>query len=456
MSNSKHCIGFVLIILLLVTAFLGASLHLQFYNVANDQDAILETRAYSSWSNTFNSIEEMQQYADIIIEGEVVSQVAELRKDIVFTRSYIKVTKAIQGNVSVHDTICVLQTGGVFGEYVTPEISEAPLLKMENEYRMYLELTDYHEKYGQYYLILGGYQGVFDKNANILYINDIFSSELYNTVLSTRTTNSSFNPMYRWDVDILNICVSNDIYSTYGTNIYESICEGIQSWEKASQSLHTRIDSTQNTNTHVTVDMSDYGITGWDGLTTASYYTDTLICVEADVKLNTYYNYDYINDCGLWQAVTCHEFGHVLGLPHIIDYSQSSIMYPITAYYYDVDGMLKIRTPQSIDIANVNTIYNHTYTYTTLDESRHIYLCNECDYWITEDHVYTYSYFNSLYHVGECIHCGHETNQLSHMWEDYSARYWSCRDCGYLKAKETGDKFPIIHNKIPNQEGETE
>lgn len=456
MLNSKHCIGFVLIILLFVTAFLGASFNLQFNNVANDQDSVLTTRAYPSWSNTFNSIEEMQQYADIIIEGEVISQEAELRKDIVFTRSYIKVTKAIQGNVSVHDTICVLQTGGVFGEYMTPEISEAPLLKTENEYRLYLELTDYHEKYGQYYLILGGYQGVFEKGIDLQYINDAFNNNSNILAWSTRATSSSFNPLYRWDIDILNVCVSNDIYATYGTDVYEAICEGIQSWERSSKSLHTRIDPTSNASTHVNVNMSDYGITGWDGLTTSSYYADTLICVESDVKLNTYYNHDHIDDCGLWQAVACHEFGHVLGLPHVTDYSISSIMYPITGYYYDVDGTLKIRTPQPGDIANVNTMYNHTYTYTTLDESRHIYLCNECDYWITEDHVYNYSYFNSLYHVGECTRCGHETAQLPHMWEDYSARYWSCRDCGLLKLKELGDKFPIIHNKIPDQDGETE
>ena len=100
---------------------------------------------------------------------------------------------------------------------------------------------------------------------------------------------------------------------------------------------------------------------------------------------------------------------------------------------------------------NFNIEHSCSYNYTYNGEA----YCS-CFLMCNPDHEYHYTFFNSLYHIGECIHCGHETNQLSHMWEDYSARYWSCRDCGHLKAKETGDKFPIIHNKIPDQEGETE
>ncbi len=39
-----------------------------------------------------------------------------------------------------------------------------------------------------------------------------------------------------------------------------------------------------------------------------------------------------------------------------------------------------------------------------------------------------------------------------YMWQEYSATYWSCRDCGALKIKEVGDKFPIIHNELPDEE----
>jgi len=38
---------------------------------------------------------------------------------------------------------------------------------------------------------------------------------------------------------------------------------------------------------------------------------------------------------------------------------------------------------------------------------------------------------------------------------NYSGTYWRCRDCGVLKIKEVGDKFPIIHNEFPDEE-ETE
>ena len=98
----------------------------------------------------------------------------------------------------------------------------------------------------------------------------------------------------------------------------------------------------------------------------------------------------------------------------------------------------------------------HTYEVVVNGTESHFKICNICGHTETADHYYNYTHINSLYHMGECIYCGHETNQLSHMWEDYSARYWSCRDCGLLKLKELGDKFPIIHNKIPDQEGETE
>lgn len=178
------------------------------------------------------------------------------------------------------------------------------------------------------------------------------------------------------------------------------------------------------------------------------------ICVESDVKLNTHYNYDYIDDYGLWQAITCHEFGHVLGLPHITDYSQSSIMYPITGYYYDVDGTLKIKSPQSVDIANVNTIYNHTYTYTALDASNHIYWCNKCDYWVTKNHVYTYSSVDSTYHTGECVYCGHETGNEIHRWRDYSLTHVVCKDCGQLKRLPDDGFIPIIKGVKPETETE--
>lgn len=98
---------------------------------------------------------------------------------------------------------------------------------------------------------------------------------------------------------------------------------------------------------------------------------------------------------------------------------------------------------------NLEHSCSYNYTYNGEAYCSCFLMCNP-------DHEYHYTFFNSLYHTGECIHCGHETAQLQHMWEDYSARYWSCRDCGHIKAKETGDKFPIIHGQLPEEEEETE
>ncbi len=38
------------------------------------------------------------------------------------------------------------------------------------------------------------------------------------------------------------------------------------------------------------------------------------------------------------------------------------------------------------------------------------------------------------------------------MWEEYSATYWSCRDCGKLKVRKIGDFTPIIKTKLPETE----
>ena len=100
---------------------------------------------------------------------------------------------------------------------------------------------------------------------------------------------------------------------------------------------------------------------------------------------------------------------------------------------------------------NFNLDHSCSYNYTCNGEA----YCS-CFLMCDPDHEYIYTSINSTYHIGECIHCGHETAQLQHMWEDYSARYWSCRDCGLLKLKELGDKFPIIHSQLPEEEEETE
>ncbi len=68
------------------------------------------------------------------------------------------------------------------------------------------------------------------------------------------------------------------------------------------------------------------------------------------------------------------------------------------------------------------------------------------------DHYYTYTSINTLYHKGECIHCMHETDNISHIWVDYSSTYYACRDCGLLKIRKGNEFNPIIKTEFPEEE----
>jgi hypothetical protein len=96
---------------------------------------------------------------------------------------------------------------------------------------------------------------------------------------------------------------------------------------KWNESTHVRVERTTRAcpgnGTHcVKVVSSDYGTTGWIGLTTYSWdgnrkFRDG----KVDVKLNDHY---VTNETMGW-AVACHELGHAIGLGH--NTSKSSCMY---------------------------------------------------------------------------------------------------------------------------------
>lgn len=120
------------------------------------------TTASASWHSHFDSVGEMVEDADLVITGVMVDSYTELRVDTVCTRNIIEVTEVYSGDVQVGDTIEVVQTGGVYGDITTPAFSEIPLLELDKEYALILRLSDPDEQYGQYYLIMGGYQGILE------------------------------------------------------------------------------------------------------------------------------------------------------------------------------------------------------------------------------------------------------------------------------------------------------
>lgn len=115
-----------------------------------------------SWHSHYDTAEEMMEEADLIITGVMVDSYTELRIDTVCTRNIIEVMEVYSGDIQVGDTIEVLQTGGKYENVTTPAFSEIPLLEYDKEYALVLRLSDPDEQYGQYYLIMGGYQGVME------------------------------------------------------------------------------------------------------------------------------------------------------------------------------------------------------------------------------------------------------------------------------------------------------
>ncbi len=255
-----------------------------------------------SWVSCFDWLDDMKADSDIIITGTVVGTETELRHDVVFTRCYVRIDKQEKGTLSAGTVIPVLQTGGTYGNITTPEIADAPLLKVGDSYELYLTATDGLEAYKNYYLISGGFQGALKIENGMKTVlsteNRLFDNEI--DVQSTRANTPTFS--YYWNKSLLTVYVDGSIRDRY------------------------------------------------------SSYTRGGICVNSVMQINAHYRTKYYKTRGLWQAIACHEFGHTLGLDHNTS-SSPSIMRRVTKQYYNLDGAPKWTTPKSADIVPINLKY---------------------------------------------------------------------------------------------------
>lgn len=254
-----------------------------------------------SWVSCFDSLDDMKADSDIIITGTVVRTETELRHDVVFTRCYVRIDKQEKGTLSAGTVIPVLQTGGTYGNITTPEIADAPLLKVGDSYELYLTAADDLEAYKNYYLISGGFQGALKIENGMKTVlsteNRLFDNEI--DVQSTRANTPTFS--YYWNKSPLTVYVDGSIRDRY------------------------------------------------------SSYTRGGICVNSVMQINAHYRTKYYKTRGLWQAIACHEFGHTLGIDHNTS-SSPSIMRRVTKQYY-LDGAPKWTTPKSADIVPINLKY---------------------------------------------------------------------------------------------------
>ncbi len=255
-----------------------------------------------SWVSCFDSLDDMKADSDIIITGTVVGTETELRHDVVFTRCYVRIDKQEKGTLSAGTVIPVLQTGGTYGNITTPEIADAPLLKVGDSYELYLTATDGLEAYKNYYLISGGFQGALKIENGMKTVlsteNRLFDNEI--DVQSTRANTPTFS--YYWNKSSLTVYVDGSIRDRY------------------------------------------------------SSYTRGGICVNSVMQINAHYRTKYYKTRGLRQAIACHEFGHTLCLDHNTS-SSPSIMRRVTKQYYNLDGAPEWTTPKSADIVPINLKY---------------------------------------------------------------------------------------------------
>lgn len=270
-------------------------------NADSLEDTVCATTEVS-WVSCFDSLDDMKANSDIIITGTVVRTETELRHDVVFTRCYVRIDKQEKGNLSAGTVIPVLQTGGTYGNITTPEIEDAPLLKVGDSYELYLTATDGLEAYKNYYLISGGFQGALKIENGM------------KTVLSTE------NRLFDNEIDVQSTIANTPTFSYY--------------WNKSSLTVYV------------------------DGSIRDRYssYTRGGICDNSVMQINAHYRTRYYKTRGSWQAIACHEFGHTLCIDHNTS-SSPSIMRRVTKQYYNLDGAPKWTTPKSADIVPINLKY---------------------------------------------------------------------------------------------------
>jgi len=162
---------------------------------------------------------------------------------------------------------------------------------------------------------------------------------------------------YSWNKNSLTCYFNADILSNYGTQISNYVRIGVMAWNNTdapSISVGTLGSS------DISVDMDNYGYTGWDGYNNTNYSPSNIINYSI-TYLNTCYLSGYLSEYNLWRAIACHETGHALGLNHYIlapsETEEDSIMKSNTIEYYNVSGTTKIYAPCTPDISAINAKY---------------------------------------------------------------------------------------------------
>lgn len=110
--------------------------------------------AEADWVKCYQNVEEMYLESDLVIQGQVTGSSTEERFDVIFTNQEVKIKKVYRGDLAKGDIITVQQTGGRMNGITTNAFREAPLMKRNGNYLLFLQLAP-----EGFYLVAGGYQG---------------------------------------------------------------------------------------------------------------------------------------------------------------------------------------------------------------------------------------------------------------------------------------------------------
>lgn len=115
----------------------------------------MENTSSASMEFYAETLDELNNLSDLIIEGKVVDYKPKLREGgYVVTNETVEVKKVIKGNVFEGDKINVVFFGGELNEMTTPPFKDCPIMDMRGNYMLYLKTND-----GVNYFIVGGNQG---------------------------------------------------------------------------------------------------------------------------------------------------------------------------------------------------------------------------------------------------------------------------------------------------------
>ena len=277
------------------------------------------------WTETYNSIDELIDNADVCTIASVQSQSVEKIHDLYFTHSYVETEDGC--------TYDIIQTGAYINGVPTNMINDVALLEEGETYFLCLKEINYHGSI--YYVILGGNQGygVFEPSANVVEAVNyderaVFSTmqieetaegiSAYNIEASTyavRSDNAGFDPQfYFWEDTSLTFNVDSAL--DYDYDLGNRIVVGATSWNGTSDFY---LRETSSSNADIQVVASDYPET-WAGCTwpDADYYTyadgyEIYTLNSVEITMNGFVNTNtYPSEYAFWVGVSCHEFGHAL------------------------------------------------------------------------------------------------------------------------------------------------